>query len=148
MCVQVNEHQSNKTSAPSFAALSSEFKAQNFHFRVTNSLVGILIKWYKHAFVILFFNIFKLTYVFSQTQVGNWNRFNKNTGGTLVEKCCHFFDLMTLIIDSKPTRVMASGGQSVNHLDEEYDGQVSRTSELCSFFSEKAIFGSDGLHWK
>lgn len=24
-------------------------------------------------------------------KVGNWNRFNANTGGTLVEKACHFF---------------------------------------------------------
>jgi hypothetical protein len=30
-------------------------------------------------------------------KVGDWNRFNRNTGGTLVEKCCHFFDLMRLI---------------------------------------------------
>ena len=27
-------------------------------------------------------------------KVDNWNRFSKNTGGTLVEKCCHFFDVM------------------------------------------------------
>jgi len=27
-------------------------------------------------------------------KVGDWNRFSNNTGGTLVEKCCHFFDLM------------------------------------------------------
>ncbi|MFZ8944829.1 MAG: Gfo/Idh/MocA family protein, partial [Paracoccaceae bacterium] len=26
-------------------------------------------------------------------KVGNWNRFNENSGGTFVEKCCHFFDL-------------------------------------------------------
>ena len=31
-------------------------------------------------------------------KVGNWNRFNENTGGTLVEKCCHFFDLMLSLI--------------------------------------------------
>jgi len=42
-------------------------------------------------------------------KVNNWNRFNKNTGGTLVEKCCHFFDLMTLISNSIPVRVIASG---------------------------------------
>ena len=57
-------------------------------------------------------------------KVGDWNRFNRNTGGTLVEKCCHFFDLMNLIVDSTPVRVMASGGQDFNHLDEEYDGEV------------------------
>lgn len=57
-------------------------------------------------------------------KVGDWNRFNANTGGTLVEKCCHFFDLMTLLADSDPVRVYASGGQSVNHLDESYDGRT------------------------
>ena len=58
-------------------------------------------------------------------KVGNWNRFTRNTGGTLVEKCCHFFDLMNLAIGSPPTRVFASGGQDVNHLDEVYDGERS-----------------------
>lgn len=57
------------------------------------------------------------------TKVNNWNRFNKNSGGTLVEKCCHFFDLMLLIIGSAPVRVFGSGGQDVNHLQEEYDGE-------------------------
>ncbi|QXT38647.1 Gfo/Idh/MocA family protein [Gymnodinialimonas ceratoperidinii] len=58
-------------------------------------------------------------------KVGDWNRFNRNSGGTLVEKCCHFFDLMRLILDDEPIRVMASAGQSVNHLDEVYDGETS-----------------------
>lgn len=57
-------------------------------------------------------------------KVGDWNRFNRNTGGTFVEKCCHFFDLMRLILKSDPVRVMATGGQAVNHLDESYDGEV------------------------
>lgn len=57
-------------------------------------------------------------------KVGDWNRFNRNTGGTLVEKCCHFFDLMRLIAGADPVRVMASGGQAVNHLDESYGGQT------------------------
>ncbi len=56
-------------------------------------------------------------------KVANWNRFNANTGGTLVEKCCHFFDLMNQVIRTRPVRVMASGGQNVNHLDEVYDGR-------------------------
>ena len=56
--------------------------------------------------------------------MGDWNRFRRNTGGTLVEKCCHFFDLMNLIIGTRPLRVMASGAQDVNHLDEVYDGAV------------------------
>lgn len=58
-------------------------------------------------------------------KVDNWNRFSRNTGGTLVEKCCHFFDLMNLVVGSRPVRVMASGGQDVNHLDEVYNGETS-----------------------
>ena len=56
-------------------------------------------------------------------KVNDWNRFEKNTGGTLVEKCCHFFDLMRFITTSDPISVYASGGQDVNHLDEMYDGK-------------------------
>lgn len=57
------------------------------------------------------------------TKVDNWNRFTANTGGTLVEKCCHFFDLMRQVAGADPVRVYASGGQDVNHLDEVYDGR-------------------------
>lgn len=56
-------------------------------------------------------------------KVGDWNRFNRFTGGTLVEKCCHFFDLMNVVTGTRPTRVFASGGVDVNHLDERYDGE-------------------------
>ncbi len=57
-------------------------------------------------------------------KVGDWNRFNIRTGGTLVEKCCHFWDLMRLVLLSDPVRVYASAGVDVNHLDEEYSGQT------------------------
>ena len=56
-------------------------------------------------------------------KVGDWNRFSENTGGTLVEKCCHFFDLMRFTLQDEPVRIFASGGQDVNHLDERYDGR-------------------------
>ncbi len=59
-----------------------------------------------------------------QPKVRDWNRFNRNTGGTLVEKCCHFFDLMRVIVPSAPVRVMASGAADLNHLDERYDGET------------------------
>ena len=58
-------------------------------------------------------------------KVGDWNRFNAKSGGTFVEKCCHFFDLMRLLTKSEPVRIMASAGQDVNHLDEVYDGETS-----------------------
>jgi predicted dehydrogenase len=57
-------------------------------------------------------------------KVGDWNRFARNTGGTMVEKCCHFFDLMRLIVGAEPVRVFCSGAMDVNHLDERYDGQT------------------------
>ena len=57
-------------------------------------------------------------------KVDDWNRFSENTGGTLVEKTCHYFDLMNLILQERPWRVMASGAQDVNHLDERYDGRT------------------------
>lgn len=56
-------------------------------------------------------------------KVGDWNRFSENTGGTMVEKCCHFFDLMRLIVQSEPVRVYCSGAMDVNHLKERYDGR-------------------------
>jgi predicted dehydrogenase len=100
-------------------------------------------------------------------KVDNWNRFNRNTGGTFVEKGCHFFDLMRLILKSDPVRVMASGGQSTNHLDERYgdatpdvwdhgyvlvdfDNGARAMLELCMFAEgsryqeELSAVGSDG----
>jgi myo-inositol 2-dehydrogenase/D-chiro-inositol 1-dehydrogenase len=56
-------------------------------------------------------------------KVGDWNRFSRNTGGTMVEKCCHFFDLMRLIVRAEAVRVYCSGAMDVNHVDERYDGE-------------------------
>lgn len=56
-------------------------------------------------------------------KVGDWNRFSANTGGTMVEKCCHFFDLMRTIVRAEPVRVYCSGNMDVNHQDERYDGK-------------------------
>lgn len=57
-------------------------------------------------------------------KVADWNRFSENTGGTLVEKCCHHFDLMRLITGAEPVRIYASGAMDVNHTDERYNGRV------------------------
>ncbi len=56
-------------------------------------------------------------------KVGDWNRFSRNTGGTMVEKCCHFFDLMRLIVGAEAVSVFCSGAMDVNHLDERYGGE-------------------------
>lgn len=50
-------------------------------------------------------------------KVGDWNRFARNTGGTLVEKCCHFFDLMRLVMQDDPVRLFASGGAKPQPLE-------------------------------
>lgn len=42
----------------------------------------------------------------------------------MVEKCCHFFDLMRLIMKCEPVRVSASATQFVNHVEERYDGKM------------------------
>lgn len=58
-------------------------------------------------------------------KVGQWNKFSRCSGGTLVEKCCHYFDLMNLMVESTPVSVFARGGQAVNFLDFEQNGRVS-----------------------
>ncbi len=91
------------------------------------------------------------------SKVGDWNRFSDKTGGTLVEKCCHFFDLMRLIARSEPVRIYASGAMDVNFRDERYEGRtpdildnafvivdfangVRAMLDLCMF--------AEGSHWQ
>lgn len=58
-------------------------------------------------------------------KVGQWNKFAKYSGGTLIEKCCHYFDLMNLFAGSKPKTVFATGSMAVNFKQFEYGGQKS-----------------------
>ncbi|TBR43835.1 Gfo/Idh/MocA family oxidoreductase [Marinomonas agarivorans] len=58
-------------------------------------------------------------------KVGQWNKFNQYSGGTLVEKCCHYFDLMNLFAQSRPVRVHATGSQSTNFRNFEFKGAKS-----------------------
>jgi predicted dehydrogenase len=58
-------------------------------------------------------------------KVGQWNKFNIKSGGTLLEKCCHYFDLINLLASSRPIRVYAAGGRAVNFRDFEYAGVKS-----------------------
>ena len=58
-------------------------------------------------------------------KVSQWNKFSHYSGGTLIEKCCHYFDLMNLIADAKPERVYASGGRAVNFHEFEQEGVAS-----------------------
>ena len=58
-------------------------------------------------------------------KVNQWNKFSKYSGGTLIEKCCHYFDLMNLFAGSYPKTVYAIGGKAVNFLDFSYKDQSS-----------------------
>jgi myo-inositol 2-dehydrogenase / D-chiro-inositol 1-dehydrogenase len=58
-------------------------------------------------------------------KVNQWNKYNKFSGGTLVEKCCHYFDLFNLFAQSRPKRVFASGNMAVNFKYFEFNGEKS-----------------------
>ncbi len=54
-------------------------------------------------------------------KVGQWNKYERFSGGTLVEKCCHYFDLINLFAQSRPKRVFASGSMAVNFLEFDHE---------------------------
>lgn len=58
-------------------------------------------------------------------KVSQWNKFSKYSGGTLVEKCCHYFDLLNLFAKSTPVSVYATGNMAVNFTDFKYENQES-----------------------
>jgi myo-inositol 2-dehydrogenase / D-chiro-inositol 1-dehydrogenase len=98
-------------------------------------------------------------------KVKQWNKFSKYSGGTLVEKCCHYFDLMNLFAGARPVSVYATGSAAVNFLDFEYGGErsdiidnalvivnyangVRANFNLCMFapmfYEEMVLCGEDG----
>jgi myo-inositol 2-dehydrogenase / D-chiro-inositol 1-dehydrogenase len=58
-------------------------------------------------------------------KVDQWNKFSKYSGGTLVEKCCHYFDLLNLFAGSRAESVFATGSQAVNFREFEHEGEKS-----------------------
>ncbi|MBN1556822.1 MAG: Gfo/Idh/MocA family oxidoreductase [Lentisphaerae bacterium] len=58
-------------------------------------------------------------------KAGQWNKFSRYSGGTLVEKCCHYFDLFNVFARSRPRRVFASGRAAVHYKDFVYKGERS-----------------------
>lgn len=77
-----------------------------------------------------------------------WRSTEALTGGTLLEKNCHHFDLFNWMLDREPLRVSAHGGRNVlldrEVLDNaqvlvEYEGGRRASLELCLF----APFGGD-----
>lgn len=101
--------------APIWVAMEYRFMPPiaQFHQQLQQSAVGDLktLSIKEHRFPFL-------------KKVDDWNRFNENSGGTLVEKCCHFFDLLRLLSGDEVSRVYASAGQDNNHLTEQYQGRT------------------------
>ncbi len=54
-------------------------------------------------------------------KIDQWNKYSRFSGGTLVEKCCHYFDLINHFAQSRPQTVYATGSMAVNFLDFQHD---------------------------
>jgi len=94
-----------------------------------------------------------------------WNKFSEYSGGTLVEKCCHYFDLFNLFARSRPLKVFAKGSLEVNYnafsyekkkadiIDNafvivEYENGIRASLNLCMFaplfYEEMVLCGDKG----
>lgn len=80
-------------------------------------------------------------------KVGQWNKFSRFSGGTLVEKCCHYFDLINLFAQSRPKRVFASGTMAINFREFEHEQGKSDILDnaMVVIEYENGIRGSFGL---
>lgn len=100
-----------------------------------------------------------------QKKTNDWIHDNRQSGGTLVDKNSHHFDLMNWWVDSRPKRVCAFGGTAVHRVFQgphqandhaavsfEYANRVRGTLHLCLFALdfpkedlEMGIVGEKGL---
>jgi predicted dehydrogenase len=100
-----------------------------------------------------------------QKKSHDWIQDDRKSGGALVDKNCHHFDLMNWWVGSKPKRVAAFGGNAVNRVIEgehqvhdhiamsfEYENGVRGTHQLCMFALdfprenlEMGIIGDEGM---
>lgn len=80
-------------------------------------------------------------------KVGQWNKFRRYSGGTLVEKCCHYFDLINVFAQSRPARVFASGSMAVNFREFEHEqGRADILDNAMAVIEyENGVRGSFGL---
>ena len=69
-------------------------------------------------------------------KVEQWNKFSVFSGGTLIEKCCHYFDLLNLFARAKPQRVIAVTGQAVNFHSFTHDGKPADIDDCSSVIIE------------
>ena len=88
----------------------------------------------------------------------NWRLLDYPSGGTLVEKCCHFTDLFLMMIGANPSRVACTGGvhfyrdgrETLDHasLILEYAGGCKATEVLSMYHrptvNEFRVLGTEG----
>ncbi len=73
----------------------------------------------------------------------NWRFYNKLSGGTLLEKSCHYFDLFRWFVGTEPVQVAAMGGinfytngrETLDHASVviEFEGDVKATHGLSMY---------------
>ena len=94
----------------------------------------------------------------------NWRFYQKLSGGTLLEKSCHYFDLFRWLIGTEPVRVAATGGvnyykngrETLDHASVivDFDGDCKATHGLCMYSPHKQDFmligetGALDLNWE
>jgi len=87
-------------------------------------------------------------------KIDNWIQQAGRSGGSLVDKNCHHFDLMTWFLNAKPLKVCAFGGKNVVNVlgtdDEvednafvivEYEGGLRASLALCMFAPATSDYG-------
>ncbi len=86
----------------------------------------------------------------------NWRYSQKASGGTLNEKCCHYFDILNWLADDVPRTVFCHGGNSI-YTDREtwdnasltlqYTNDLQATFGLCMFGPNRLdlqVIGTEG----
>jgi len=76
-------------------------------------------------------------------KIGKWNRDIHKTGDTLVEKCCHFFDLFRLITGKEASlrKVRALAQRGINYhdeVDDQYDTPIIDSAYVTLPFREQS----------
>lgn len=82
-------------------------------------------------------------------KIGEWNRDRAKTGDTLVEKCCHFFDLFRLITGQEAalSKVRALAQRGINYRDEvdPFDTPIIDSAYVTMPFQKEE--STDGINW-
>ena len=70
------------------------------------------------------------------TYFSRWNRFKQQSGGLLVHKSTHMFDILNWVIDSKPVSVAAYGGNDVFTAGPNKGKRCLTCENRCNYYSD------------